>query len=105
MLHYHKPSRPLLGRLQNEVIIREDIAGSTNTEIKRFGRENTLTEPFVNEFLRGITIGNPSQPSNGNSRANKRITSDSNALISHSSSSSLHTTITYLPRFTRAPFF
>jgi len=95
----------LLGYLQDEAIIREDIVGSTNTEIKRFGRDNTSTEPFVNKFLRGITIGNPSQPSNGNSRANMRITSGSNALLSHSSSPSLHTTITYLPRFTRAPFF
>jgi hypothetical protein len=97
MLHYHKPSPPLLGYLQDEAIIREDIVGSTNTEIKKFDRDNTSTEPFVNEFLRGITIGN--------SRANKRIISGSNALISHSSSPSFHTTITYLPRFTRAPFF
>ena len=105
MLHYHKPSRPLLGYLQDEAIIREEIVGSTHTEIKRFGRDNTSTEPSINEFLRGITIGNPSQSSNGNSRANKRIISGSNALISHNSSPSFHTTITYLPMFTRAPFF
>ena len=34
-LHYHIPSRPLLGYLQDEAIIREDIVGSTNTEIKK----------------------------------------------------------------------
>lgn len=37
----------MLGCLQDEVIIREDIAESTNTEIERFGRDNTSAEPFV----------------------------------------------------------
>ena len=62
MSHYHKPSRPLPGYLQDKAVIREDIVGSANPEIERLGRDNTSAEPFVNELLRGIT--------NDNSRAN-----------------------------------
>ena len=104
MLHYHKPSRPLLGYLQDEAVIREDIVGSANPEIKRLGRDNTSAEPFVNELLRRITIGNPSQPRYGYSRANMPTTSGSNTPISHGSSPSLLRNVTYLRRFTRIAF-